>query len=222
MQIQHILFVTGMAIFLLLGCTSGEQQRVEPVVAGTEAGQQAQVTSAESAVATEAVPEVTVTKTPSQSPTLAASDSRATVTQAGPAATQTGVDEQDALAADVVSVQVSGQAGAYHFSVGVRSPDTGCEQYADWWEVLSEDGKLLYRRVLLHSHAGEQPFVRSGGPVSITADTVIWIRAHMNPGGYGGQVFKGSVASGFESVELDAGFASDLEQTEPLPTGCDF
>jgi hypothetical protein len=106
--------------------------------------------------------------------------------------------------------------------VEVSSPDSGCDQYADWWEVLSEDGGLLYRRVLLHSHVDEQPFIRSGGPVPIAQDTVVFVRAHMNTVGYGGQVLKGSVASGFESVEVRADFASDAETQLPLPEDCAF
>ena len=78
----------------------------------------------------------------------------------------------DPIQADVLTVAVTGQANAYQFNVQVASPDTGCDQYADWWEALSEDGQLLYRRVLLHSHVSEQPFTRSGGSVAIDPDTV--------------------------------------------------
>lgn len=126
------------------------------------------------------------------------------------------------LAADVTAVSASGSDGAYQFSVTVASPDTGCEQYADWWEVLSEDGRLLYRRVLLHSHVDEQPFTRSGGPVPVTADTVVVVRAHMSNGGYGGAAFTGSVDRGFEAVEPGAGFAPDVEALPPQPEGCAF
>jgi hypothetical protein len=124
--------------------------------------------------------------------------------------------------ADVISVEVSGEPGAYRFAVGIRSPDTGCDQYADWWEVVGEGGELLYRRVLLHSHVGEQPFVRSGGTVDVQAGTVVWVRAHMNTGGYGGAAFLGSVAQGFEKAALDAAFAAGLESAPPLPDGCAF
>jgi hypothetical protein len=124
--------------------------------------------------------------------------------------------------ADVVSVRIGGRPGAYEFSVMVRSPDTGCAHYANWWEVLSNDGKLLYRRVLAHSHAGEQPFTRSGGPIPIQADTVVWIRAHMNTGGYGGAALRGSVAEGFHPAQPAPGFAAALATQQPLPTGCDF
>lgn len=124
--------------------------------------------------------------------------------------------------ADVVSVKATGKPDAYRFSVGIKSPDTGCDQYADWWEVLSEDGKLLYRRILLHSHVNEQPFVRSGGPVSIKPDTIVWIRAHMNTVGYGGKVFKGSVRDGFKETESEVDFAKDVEKESPQPEGCAF
>ena len=60
------------------------------------------------------------------------------------------------------------------------------------------------------------------GPVPIQADTVVWVRAHMNTGGYGGMAFKGSVKAGFKQAVHDAGFAADLAKQAPLPDGCDF
>lgn len=124
--------------------------------------------------------------------------------------------------ADVLSVQVSGHPGAYQFAVEVASPDTGCEQYADWWEVFSEDGQLRYRRILLHSHVGEQPFIRSGGPVDIAADEVVYVRAHMNTVGYGGLLMKGTAQEGFKPAEVEAGFGSGLEHIPPQPEDCAF
>ena len=124
--------------------------------------------------------------------------------------------ESDALA-NIVSVQVS---SSFVFSVGIESPDTGCDQYANWWEVLSPEGELLYRRILAHSHINEQPFVRSGGPVDISESTEVYIRAHMHPSGYGGVAYKGSVDSGFSAFELNADFADGLATQDPLPSGC--
>lgn len=124
--------------------------------------------------------------------------------------------------ADVISVQVTGATNAYTFSVGIQSPDSGCGQYANWWEVLSEGGSLLYRRILTHSHVNEQPFVRSGGPVQIEATDIVYVRAHMHPQGYGGAIFKGSVQEGFEEATVNSDFAQDVETEAPQPGDCGF
>lgn len=124
--------------------------------------------------------------------------------------------------ARVEAVTVSGEPGNYTFSVTIASPDTGCDQYADWWEVISPEGTLIYRRVLAHSHVDEQPFNRTGGPVSIDPDQVVIVRAHMHPGGYDTQAQQGTASTGFAEVALEEGFAADAAQQEPLPQGCAF
>jgi uncharacterized protein (TIGR01244 family) len=125
--------------------------------------------------------------------------------------------------ADVTAVKASDKDGAVHFSVTIKSADTGCKQYADWWEVLTPEGKLLYRRILGHSHKDEQPFERSGGPVPVKPDDTVIVRAHMNPAGYGGKAMRGSSADGFaEAPEVDANFAAALASEAPLPEGCAF
>ena len=147
---------------------------------------------------------------------------------AAPAVVQekAAISKLDAVAkpalADVIAVEVSGAAGAYQLNVTIMSPDTGCAQYANWWEVVGEDGRLLYRRVLAHSHVDEQPFARSGGPVPIPArHRGLDSRTHA-PGRLRGQAMKGSVKSGFRSEELRADFAAALVRTPPLPDGCAF
>lgn len=103
----------------------------------------------------------------------------------------------DGPGADVMALRVSGAPGEYTFDVTIRSPDRGCGQYANWWEVLDSEGRVLYRRILAHSHVDEQPFTRSGGPVRVDPKTPLWIRAHMHPQGYRGQILHGTVATGF-------------------------
>jgi len=124
--------------------------------------------------------------------------------------------------AQIVSITTSGSENNYTFSVGIKSDETGCKQYANWWEVISEEGKLIYRRVLGHSHVTEQPFVRSGGSVKILKDQIVIIRAHMNTSGYGSIVYKGSVTSGFKENNLETSFAAELAEKEPLPSNCAF
>lgn len=124
--------------------------------------------------------------------------------------------------ANVLSIQVTGNPGAYQFAVEIASPDTGCEQYADWWEVVSQEGQLLYRRILLHSHVDEQPFTRSSGPVEVAADELVYVRVHMSTVGYGGTVLMGTAQAGFEPVEVEAGFGSNLERVPPQPEDCAF
>lgn len=123
---------------------------------------------------------------------------------------------------EIIDVEVSGDENSYEFSVTIKSPDTGCDQYADWWEVFDLNGKLIYRRILAHSHVSEQPFTRAGGPIKISKDLEVYVRAHMNNSGYGSKVFKGSVEKGLSSGNLDKEYAQDLEEVAPLPSRCDF
>ncbi|NQV78971.1 MAG: hypothetical protein HQ495_00360 [Alphaproteobacteria bacterium] len=89
--------------------------------------------------------------------------------------------------ADIVSVDVRPTGpGLYRFDVTVRHPDAGWAHYADKWEVVAPDGRVLATRTLLHPHVEEQPFTRSLGGVNIPP-TVGWVtlRAHDNVDGYG-------------------------------------
>jgi hypothetical protein len=135
--------------------------------------------------------------------------------------------------AHVVAVSVSGAAGQYTFSVSVESADIDCSQFADWWEVLSEDGMLLYRRILQHSHTDENgtsdqnapgnTFTREGGPVAIAEGQEVVVRAHMNSAGYNGTALRGSVAGGFAAApDVGPDFAAAVETEEPQPEQCMF
>ena len=125
-------------------------------------------------------------------------------------------------AAGVTKIEVSGQGNAYTFEVTIKSPDTGCAQYADWWEVIDLDGQLIHRKTLDHSHVTEQPFTRPGENIELAANKEVYVRMHMNNSGYVAQAQKGSVEKGFEATQLDVAFANDLEYMPPLPDGCTF
>ena len=122
----------------------------------------------------------------------------------------------------VSAVEVSGEPEAYTFAVTIESQETGCDQYANWWEVITPEGELQYRRILAHSHVDEQPFTRSGGPVEVGADETVIVRSHTYPQGYSAQAMEGSVTSGFEPVTLPADFAQQLARANPQPGSCAF
>jgi len=124
--------------------------------------------------------------------------------------------------AKVLQVKTTGKPGSYNFAVTVSSPDTGCDRYADWWEVVTPEGELLYRRVLLHSHVDEQPFTRGGGTVAIQPDQEVVVRVHMAPDGYSPLANQGTVEAGFSEFTLPANFAPTLAEVEPLPKSCTF
>jgi len=122
--------------------------------------------------------------------------------------------------ASIKAVHASGSSGAYTFDVTISSNDTGCAHYVDWWEVVDEHGALVYRRVLLHDHADEQPFSRDGGPVPLKAGQVVTVRAHVNTSGYATPAMRGSVQDGFHAADVPASFAADLAKKPPLPDVC--
>lgn len=49
----------------------------------------------------------------------------------------------------------------FRINVTLFHADTGWDHYADRWDVLDENGKLLGSRTLHHPHVNEQPFTRS-------------------------------------------------------------
>jgi hypothetical protein len=88
--------------------------------------------------------------------------------------------------ADVVDTKVDCPDRDYcNFSVTLSHADEGWNHYADSWEVLAPDRKLLGTRKLLHPHVHEQPFTRSLSHVAIPGEIDrVYIRAHDSVHGY--------------------------------------
>ena len=89
--------------------------------------------------------------------------------------------------ADVVLVEVVQEdADTWTFAVTVRHDDRNPDHWADWWRVRTVDGRDLGRRVLLHSHVGEQPFTRDER-IQIPRDVrTVVVEAHDKVHGLGG------------------------------------
>jgi len=97
--------------------------------------------------------------------------------------------------ADVVGVKVTKTgAGTYSFDVTVKHADTGWKHYANKWEVVGPDGKVLGTRILYHPHVNEQPFTRSLSGVKIPPSVSdVTVRAYDSQHDEGGETFKVSL-----------------------------
>ena len=112
---------------------------------------------------------------------------------AAPSLTPTSSGEGNAGVTYVKAVQAAD--GTWTFSVTVSHPDTGWEDYADGWDVLTPDGTVLkpdpdspFTRLLLHPHVDEQPFTRSQTGIVIPSGVMqVRVRAHDLVDGYGGR-----------------------------------
>jgi len=91
--------------------------------------------------------------------------------------------------ADVVAVSVKKTAEmTFTFDVTLSHGDEGWKHYADKWDVVTPDGKVLGTRKLHHPHVDEQPFTRSLSGIKIPEGVdVVIIRAHDSVHAYGGK-----------------------------------
>ena len=119
-----------------------------------------------------------------------------------------------------VSASKSPLGAGYSLLVTIKSSDENCNHYVNWWEAVSEDGELLYRRIFGHPHSKEQPFSRGRFVESIGYETIFYIRAHMHPTGYSNMGMKGSIKTGFREEELPSRFAKHLANEGRMPANC--
>lgn len=85
--------------------------------------------------------------------------------------------------------------GSWIFHVTVRHPDTGWEDYADGWDIVTTNGSVLktnegdpFTRLLLHPHENEQPFTRSQSGILVPEGvSKVTVRAHDIVDGFGGR-----------------------------------
>jgi len=72
---------------------------------------------------------------------------------------------------DIVNVKASQQTDKnWRFDVTLKHDDKGWDHYANEWQILAPDNKILGTRTLYHPHVDEQPFTRSLNGIKIPAD----------------------------------------------------
>jgi hypothetical protein len=167
--------IVGVALLIVLVACASTEPTTGPTATAT-------------VIATRTTAASRATATPSaQVPTASA-------TIESPTATTVPATKGDGNA-DVISVRaVLEQGGTWTFHVTVEHPDTGWEDYADGWDVLTPAGEVLrpdrssqFTRLLLHPHENEQPFTRSQSGIVIPEGvTQVRVRAHDIVDGYGG------------------------------------
>ena len=178
------------SIFLLASCLATETPTQKAVVTLTPVDEKVEAE-------TTALPEPAPTDT-----AISQAGERATATippatpTEVPAVQEDEVTSESVANADVEFVRAIESAdGIWTFHVTVRHPDTGWEDYADGWDVVTPDGTVLkvnegdqFTRLLLHPHENEQPFTRSQSGIVIPESiSQVTVRAHDLVDGYGGR-----------------------------------
>ncbi|MFK8084079.1 MAG: hypothetical protein AB8B97_27665 [Granulosicoccus sp.] len=93
--------------------------------------------------------------------------------------------------ADVVGGRITALGdGRYQIDATVEHTDEGWDHYADRWDVLSPDGKVLGVRELAHPHVNEQPFTRSLTLEIPSGIKSVILRANDSVHGLGGKTFE--------------------------------
>ena len=155
------------------------------------------VSPTEQAIATEPA---TATELPTTTPAATAAEPAQTASPAPPtepSATAVPSPAPEGKGnADVLHVRaVQTSDGTWTFHVTVKHPDTGWEDYADGWDVLTPEGEVLkpdpgspFTRLLLHPHENNVPFTRSQSGIAVPEGvTLVRVRAHDLVDGFGGR-----------------------------------
>lgn len=80
------------------------------------------------------------------------------------------------------------EPGQWAVNVTLKHADEGWDHYADRWQVIDGEGRVLGDRILHHPHVNEQPFTRGLSRVVIPTNThVVYIRAHDSRHGWAKQ-----------------------------------
>ena len=90
--------------------------------------------------------------------------------------------------AEVVDAGAERAGGGWTVTATLRHGDTGWDDYADGWRVLTEEGDVVGTRTLAHPHVDEQPFTRSLSGVAIPDGAArVLIETSTTATGWGGE-----------------------------------
>lgn len=91
--------------------------------------------------------------------------------------------------ADIMGVSVHKTGDdLYDFNVTVFHKDSGWKHYANKWDILDSNRKVLATRILYHPHVNEQPFTRTISNVEIhKLIKSVTVRAYDSVHEYGGK-----------------------------------
>lgn len=80
---------------------------------------------------------------------------------------------------DIVNVKANKSSdNTWSFAVSLKHDDEGWDHYANEWQVLAPNSKILATRTLYHPHVNEQPFTRGTSGVKIPTEmTTVYIIA---------------------------------------------
>jgi len=72
---------------------------------------------------------------------------------------------------EIVNVKATQSSDkTWRFAVTLKHKDEGWDHYANEWQIIAPDNKILGTRTLYHPHVNEQPFTRSLDGVKIPAE----------------------------------------------------
>lgn len=195
-SLPMLLFVVLLLVLVTAGCQAGTSSPATPSIVPARDESRAELSpTATIAVVTE-TPEATFAPLNAAAEDGPVTNERESESETGTKTKATATPATGLANADVEYVRaVQGSDGAWTFHVTVLHPDTGWEDYADGWDVVTPDGQVLkasasdpFTRLLLHPHESEQPFTRSQGGITIPdAITTVTVRAHDLVDGFGGR-----------------------------------
>ena len=191
-------------VLLLAGCGQGQLPATTPPETDTPGASSEEVTSTATSPPPTETPTAAESATASEPPTATSTGTAAESTQTAspvppterPATAVPSPAPEGKGNADVLHVRaVQASDGTWTFHVTVQHPDTGWEDYADGWDVLTPDGEVLkpdpgspFTRLLLHPHENNVPFTRSQSGIAIPEGvTLVRVRAHDLVDGFGGR-----------------------------------